>query len=75
MGIERTASLIHSKLAEITSEAMVELHKRNKRIELKVEESHSTIQRLESLLEEAKLENEKHRLQEEREHTQSDLCS
>jgi hypothetical protein len=72
MGIDRTTALIHSKLAEVTSEAMVQLHKRNQRIEITVqesqitiEESHSTIQRLESMLEEAKLENENYRRQEE----------
>jgi len=72
MGIDRTAALINSKLAEVTSEAMVQLHKRNQRIELTVqesqitiEESHLTIQRLESMLEEAKLENENYRRQEE----------
>lgn len=79
MGIEKTASVIHSKLAEVTSEAMVNLHKRNQQIQLTVEESkitleesHSTIQRLESMLEEARLENEKYRQQEELEKENED---
>ena len=79
MGIDKTASLIHGKLAEVTSEAMVQLHKRNQRIELTVqesqitiEESHSTIQRLENMLKEARLENEKYRQQEEIERANAD---
>jgi hypothetical protein len=79
MGIEKTASVIHSKLAEVTSEAMVNLHKRNQQIQLTVEESqitleesHATIQRLESMLREARLENEKYRQQEELEKANAD---
>ncbi len=86
MGVEKTASIIHSKLAEVTSEAMINLHKRNQKIQLTVEESrvkieesqitieesHSTIQRLERMLEEARLENEKYRKQEEQEKANAD---
>jgi len=39
MGVEKTASVIHGKLAEVTSEAMINLHKRNQKIQLTVEES------------------------------------
>ncbi|KAE9370953.1 hypothetical protein N431DRAFT_379747 [Stipitochalara longipes BDJ] len=86
MGVEKTASIIHGKLAEVTSEAMLNLHKRNQQIQLTVEESkvkieesqitieesHSTIQRLERMLEEARLENEKYRQQEEQEKANAD---
>lgn len=86
MGVEKTAFVIHSKLAEVTSEAMINLHKRNQQIQLTVEESkitieeskitieesHSTIQRLESMLEEAKRENEKYRQQEQLEKANAD---
>jgi hypothetical protein len=86
LGVDKTASTIHGKLAEVTSEAMVQLHKRNQRIELTVQESqltikesqitikesHSTIQRLESMLEKARLENEKYREQEETERANAD---
>jgi len=86
IGVEKTASLIHGKLAEVTSEAMINLHKRNQQIQLTVEESklkieesqitleesHSTIQRLEQMLEEARLENEKYRQQEKEEKANAD---
>ena len=58
---------------------MVQLHKRNQRIELTVqeskrtvEESHSTIQRLESMLEAARIENQRYRQQEETERAEAD---
>jgi hypothetical protein len=79
IGVEKTASTIHGKLAEVTSEAMVQLHKRNQRIELTVQESkrtvdesHSTIQRLESMLQAARIENQRYRQQEEIERAEAD---
>jgi hypothetical protein len=79
MGIDKTTTLIHSKLADVTNQAMVSLHKRNRDIELKVreskiiieesqitiQESHTSIKRLESMLEESKQELERYRSQEE----------
>ena len=62
-----------------TSEAMVQLHKRNQRIELTVQESkrtveelHSTIQQLESMLKDADLKNQRYRQQEETERAYAD---
>jgi hypothetical protein len=82
MRVEKTASTIHGKLAEVTSEAMVQLHKRNQRIEITVqeskrtvEESHSTIRRLESMLEAAQIENRRYRQQEETERAEADAQS
>ena len=79
IGVEKTASTIHGKLAEVTSEAMVQLHKRNQRIELTVQESkrtveelHSTIQQLESMLKDADLKNQRYRQQEETERAYAD---
>jgi hypothetical protein len=46
MGAKKTASTVHGKLAEVTSEAMVQLHKRNQRIKLTVQESKRTVEEL-----------------------------
>lgn len=79
MGIDRTTTLIHSKLAEVSSEANFMLHKRNQEIniivkesqitikesQVTVEESYAKIKTLQHLLENEKIQNEKFRHQQE----------
>ena len=36
MGIDETTAVVHKKLAEVSSEAMLELHKRNGSMHLKI---------------------------------------
>jgi hypothetical protein len=49
MGIDKTAANVHKKLAEVSSGAMIELHKRSQNIYKTVEDTRSTINRLERL--------------------------
>ena len=49
MGIDKTASVVHKKLAEVSSTAMIELHKRSQSIYNTVESTKSRINNLERL--------------------------
>ena len=58
LGIDKTVSIIHKALAEVNLEATVQLHKRNKAIQVTVDDSHSQIQQLHKDNEELKIKNE-----------------
>jgi len=49
MGIDRTVATVHGKLAEINSEAMLQLHRRSRNIQITVEDSNYRIKELKRL--------------------------
>jgi predicted nuclease with TOPRIM domain len=49
VGIDKTAAQVHKKLAEVSSEAMIQLHKRSQSIHVTVEDSNDRIKKLELL--------------------------
>lgn len=49
VGIDKTAARVHKKLAEVSSEAMIQLHKRSQSIHVTVEDSNTRIKELERL--------------------------
>ena len=49
MGIDNTVGAIRGKLAAVNAEAMIQLHKRTKNIDLTVQESHREIKKLKDL--------------------------
>jgi len=49
MGIDRTVATVNRKLAEINSEAMLQLHKRNREMQITGEDSNHRIKELERL--------------------------
>ena len=46
IGIDRTVATIHGKLAEVNSEAMIQLHKRSQKIHTTVEDNNARIKEL-----------------------------
>ena len=46
LGIDRTMAIIHGKLAEVTSQANIQLHHRSKKIQLTVEDNNVHIKKL-----------------------------
>ena len=48
LGIDGTMAKIHGKLAEVNSEAMIQLHKRSQKIHITVEDNNAHIKKLET---------------------------
>ena len=48
LGIDETVAKIHGKLAEVNSEAMIQLHKRSQKIHIVVEDNNVHIKKLET---------------------------
>lgn len=48
LGIDGTMATIHGKLAEVNSEAMIQLHKRSQKIHITVEDNNTHIKKLET---------------------------